>query len=275
MLTPAHRQSLQSQGAPFGSDNYYSTLFLNDKDKYRNQCFLAFFDATYKIPFISNEESIAQQKLQWWHEEIERGSTGNAQHPLCQAMQHLELFNPITTQSLHQCIEATQHRIHYCRFSRFDDVIADSLQSFALCEKLIHINSHNNEPIHHLSLTLSLADKIIHLRQHIQKSFVFFAEQDLEKQGIKHHDFFKLQTSPGIQRLLCDYHQRAQQSFLLADKAMTKQDKKALQSTWLRAKLALFHLQLIAKDNYKVFEYNTQASPLWKCIKSWWWHKKT
>jgi 15-cis-phytoene synthase len=85
----------QNKAARQGTSLYYSLLFLPEKQQQATTALYAYQKEIGDIVAECTEISVAQTKLQWWHEEIGRLFAGRPRHPVTQA-----LAAPIKTYNL-------------------------------------------------------------------------------------------------------------------------------------------------------------------------------
>ncbi|MFK7889839.1 MAG: squalene/phytoene synthase family protein [Granulosicoccus sp.] len=70
-----------------GSSLYYSMLWLDADSKVRLVNRLSLIDALATTLDDAHEPTVAQQKIHWWHEELDRMQAGKARHPATQLCQ--------------------------------------------------------------------------------------------------------------------------------------------------------------------------------------------
>ncbi len=70
-----------------GSSLHYSLLWIDAESRQRFVTRLTLIQAISSTLNDVTESSIAQKKIHWWHEELERMATGAARHPATQACQ--------------------------------------------------------------------------------------------------------------------------------------------------------------------------------------------
>lgn len=81
------------QTCPTGSTLYYSLLYQPNEKREAMILIEAFYEAIVSIIKIS-ELSVAQAKLQWWHEEINRMFLQQAEHPISKSLQpYMKMFS--------------------------------------------------------------------------------------------------------------------------------------------------------------------------------------
>ncbi|MAZ77354.1 MAG: hypothetical protein CMF39_01580 [Legionellaceae bacterium] len=94
---------------PTGSTLYYSLLYQSSEKREAMILIEAFYQAIISIIKIS-ELSVAQAKLQWWREEINRMFVQQGEHPISKSLQtHLKTFNL----SKNYFLEITNGVLHY------------------------------------------------------------------------------------------------------------------------------------------------------------------
>ncbi len=72
-----------------GSSLYYSALYADEDTRHRSLRTLNLISIIANSLIDVQDPAVAQQKIHWWHEELERLSTGNATHPALIACQSI------------------------------------------------------------------------------------------------------------------------------------------------------------------------------------------
>lgn len=87
------KQHYLQQTCPTGSTLYYTLLYQSGSQREAMILIEAFYQAILNIIHKVSEPSIAQAKLQWWREEINRMHQEKANHPITKTLQtHTKRF---------------------------------------------------------------------------------------------------------------------------------------------------------------------------------------
>lgn len=243
---------------PPGSDLYYCLRKIKPPQKNAVVLIEALFQAIFTIPFKVKEDAVALAKLQWWQQEIERAYQGKANHPLTQNLTRLN----IPQKQLISLVENTTQLLQYARFEKFEDLTVFIMQTYGLKELMIASCFDDKalkyqEDIFQIALGFALVDQLQNIRLHLQKSFIFFAENEMAKYEVTANDLLNLKTTPAILRLFQAQADKAANAF---DKKLPKQQR----LTQSRIKLASKWLKAVKEENFAVLEKNIAINPLYK-----------
>lgn len=184
-----------------GSSLYYSLLYCTDAQRDRVLKTLALIRSMTSALHEVTEPSVAEKKIHWWHEEIERLVKRNARHPDCVATQEW-LPSRTTAQA---CIDV----LSVAASERFNPATDDTewleriQQDYHARIVLVHhalqydAEDRTNVPINYASMAQGLGqlDRLLSLPTLLNKGFAIFSDERFSQSNVKPDDLLKLSSS--------------------------------------------------------------------------------
>ncbi len=252
--------------APAGSDNYYALRKIEQRSAI--VIILLLFETIMQIPFTLSDDQLVHIKLRWWKEEIIKTQQGKASHPVC-----IELFSVMKEYQLNynallDIINTMESIIKNCQFPTEQSLRDFYTHTYGIRERIISkILSENatqfSDVIHHGAYSLALIDNLKHIRQRALKTYVFFSDEEMQEFGINKNVILTLKTSDELKKLLMRQIEKAEKHF---QHLSQNHPQPFLCPLMIRAKLGLKWGELIRDENFPVFTYQLELTPLRK----WW-----
>ena len=112
----------QQKASQSGSSFYYSFLFLPPLRRRAITAFYAFCREVDDVVDECSDINIARTKLAWWRTEVAALYTGNAKHPVTQALAALLPDFGIAQERLQEIIDGMEMDLTQHRYRDFDDL---------------------------------------------------------------------------------------------------------------------------------------------------------
>lgn len=194
-------QSSSSVAVTEGSSLYYSLLYCSDAQRSRALQALTLIQSMTSALHDVSEPSIAEKKIHWWHEEIERLVKRNARHPDCVATQQW-LPNRVTAQA---CIDV----LSVAASERFNPATTDAewlervQQDYHARIVLTHhalqydAEDRSNVPINYVSMAQGLGqmDRLLSLPTLLHKGYAVFSDERFTQCNVTPEDLLKITGS--------------------------------------------------------------------------------
>lgn len=113
----------REKSAPPGSNLYYATLFYTAGPKRHLHALFAFRQELAETLAQCHDPGVAQIKLHWWSEEINRLFTGQARHPVTREMQALLFPSSIGKHDLLHQVETMSALVNPAQPDSLEDMI--------------------------------------------------------------------------------------------------------------------------------------------------------
>lgn len=256
---------------PAGSDDHYRLLGLHFKEKQALQSLLCFFNNIDKVLLTTNDDTICQQKLGWWQQEIARTYQENASHPITKALAPIIKQHNLAMNSFNEYIQSMQSLITNCRFDTFQDYLVFTMHCAGLREYLIAQiltpnASKNQQKIFQLALCIDLIDQLKQLRNKLNKGYIFFDNATLKAFDITHRDLLTLKTPADFSKLVNDHCQKARAAFEGTFDKLGQQEKKQLRPIIVRCILGLKWCDSIKEEDYQILQKHIRLTPIRKWL---------
>ncbi|MCG8434287.1 MAG: squalene/phytoene synthase family protein, partial [Gammaproteobacteria bacterium] len=105
------------------SDWHYSLLFAESEQRPRITVLLALLYELQDLAATTTDQPIAEVRLNWWRQEIDKAFTTSSQHPVADALAHIKCSSGIRKEFLHAMIDAAEIEVKQPVFSAFDDLL--------------------------------------------------------------------------------------------------------------------------------------------------------
>ncbi len=221
-----------------------------------------------------HEPSMAEIKLHWWQEEIERLFQQHAQHPLAQTLQTAAQQWPLNKVALLAIIEAALLSLKTQRFETQSELaqhyqhtggIIHSLMATVLNDGII--DQHTEKYAHTLGIALETIRHIIDTPFHLARQHLYFPAESLEQQNVDLPALFnKPQGNTQLTALLKEQANWARQQYQQALEQLPSNQLATQRPIRLYAALCFTQLDKIEQDDFAVCEHRIELSPL----KKWW-----
>ena len=197
----AMNQSASGLAITEGSSLYYSLLYCTDAQRTRVMQTLTLIQTMTSALHEVTEPTVAEKKIHWWHEEIERLVKGDARHPDCLATQQW-LPHRSTAQA---CIDV----LSVAASERFNPAANDTewleriQQDYHARIVLIHhalqydAEDRSNVPIQYTSMAQGLGqvDRLLLLPTLLNKGYAIFSDERFAQSSITPEDLLTLSSS--------------------------------------------------------------------------------
>lgn len=205
--------------------------------------------------------SVAEKKLVWWHDEIERFFKGQANHPILKSLVGFQ--EQLALQPLQALVEANAVTLKTHVF----EARAELLKHYqhlggircALLAGLLEKNLSGQElrGYHELGIVAEVLRHLLQFRHFLQRQHLYFAIEDFQKLKIDPQPVLKLQQLDTLTPLFDEYWHFAKERFA----ALNLNSKNPLR---LEVLLQLKQANLYQRGGWHVFTHQLELSPLRK-----------
>ncbi len=170
-----------------GSSLYYSLLWISEDQRLRFVNRLALVNALAETLESVQEPNVAEQKIHWWHEELERLNKAKARHPATQCCQTELQNNQSAIETCMQLLSAVaSERFTPCKTDEeVDDLIIRGFQarlallSHSLSQKQSDLISDNQPQL--AALGFGLHERLRRLSRSIHRGQPVFSTQTFQR----------------------------------------------------------------------------------------------
>ena len=277
-MHPAARVSpdeyCEQRAAASGSSFYYAFLFLPPE---RRRAITALYAYCREVDDVVDEISdpgVAQAKLAWWSQEVERLFTGSAQHPVAKALApHLGSFG-ITRTRLLQILEGMQMDLQQTRYLDYP-----SLQRY--CHLVAGVVGEMSAGIfgatvdttlayaRSLGQSLQMVNILRDVGEDARRGRIYLPIDDLQRFDVKAADLLNARYVDGFPALMRFEAQRARALYRDALKLLPDVDRRAQRPGLIMGAIYLSLLDELEHTGFRVLHQRIALTPLRKLWIAW------
>ncbi|MCX8005544.1 MAG: presqualene diphosphate synthase HpnD [Burkholderiaceae bacterium] len=264
----------QQRAAASGSSFYYAFLFLPPPRRRAITALYAFCREVDDAVDAVSEPSVAQAKLAWWREEVERLYAGTPQHPVTRALApHLAPFS-ITRERLLQILEGMMMDLRQTRYldyaglQRYCHLVAGVVGELA-AGIFGDPSPATLEYARRLGQALQLVNILRDVGEDARRGRVYLPLQDLQRFGVSVADVLAARYVPGFAPLMAFEAQRARGLFREALAALPPAERPAQRPGLIKGALYFALLEELEREHFRVLHQRIALTPLRKLWIAW------
>lgn len=264
----------QGKVAPEGSSLYYSLMSLPLLQRHAIAALQAFRQEIVEVVDKCREAGVARAKLTWWREELNRLFAGWPEHPVSRALAvHLDQLSP-HRDYLWDLINGAEMDLDYDAYPSFRELSLycqrlGSSMGILATEILAYEAPRTVQFAHELGIALQLVDLLCRVRIDAQKGRFHIPEDEMQRFKVDHADLLRLHTSERVRELLKFQAERARTHYHSALGQLPEQDRYCQRSQLILGELAMYLLDEIEIDGFRILEHRIALTPLCKFWLAW------
>jgi 15-cis-phytoene synthase len=271
-MTP--QQYCQEKTASSGSSFYYSFLFLTPEIRRAITALYAFCREVDDIVDECHEIAVAQQKLDWWRNEINKTFTGRPHHPV--AIELALLIEPyqLPMEHLLEIIDGMQMDLEKSRYRNMQELEkycyhAASAVGLVAARLFGYENEATRDYAHDLGMAFQLTNIIRDVREDAARGRVYLPQDLLQQYQVSEYDLTKDKPTNGLRSVLLELATRAENYYESAMKALPESDRWNQRSGLIMS--AIYHALLvrIRENDFDVMKSRTSLPKLSKLWIAW------
>jgi phytoene synthase len=264
----------QEKAAQSGSSFYYGFLFLTPVQRQAIMAVYAFCREVDDIVDECTEKDIANQKLNWWNDEIERIFLEKAEHPIGIALQKARKQFLLKKEFFQEILCGMQMDLKYQGYQKFED-----LERYCYCVAsavgLLSVeifgfqDQKTLDYAKNLGIALQLINIIRDVGEDATRGRIYIPELELEKFSVNSQDILNKKYSDNFYQLMQFQATRAKEYYQKALGFLSAQDTLKQRAGLIMAEIYTTLLKEIEKSNYQVLHQKISLTPLRKLWISW------
>lgn len=271
-MTP--QQYVQEKAAASGSSFYYAFLFLPPPRRAAITAFYAFCREVDDVVDDVQDPSVAAHKLGWWQQEVARSFSGQAQHPVMQALMPLCAEFQITQDHLQQVIQGCQMDLSQTRYLDFAGLKNYChLVAGVVGEVAAHIfgqtDPQTTRYAHTLGLAFQLTNIIRDVGEDAMRGRIYLPVDELQRFDVKAQDLLQRRDSPAFQALMRFQAERAHALYDEALALLPIADRRAQKPGLMMASIYRTLLREIEAAQFPVLTQRVALTPMRKLWLAW------
>ena len=271
-MTPV--EYCQQKAACSGSSFYYSFLFLPPEKRRAITALYAFCREVDDVVDECQDRQLAANKLAWWRHELARVYTGNAQHPVTQALQSATADFSLPEEQLQEIIDGMEMDLQQTRYLDFK---ALSLYCYRVAgvvgllaaEIFGYQDRRTQKYAHDLGIAFQLTNIIRDVGEDARRGRIYLPMDDLRAFGVTAADLLDARHSEDCQRLIEFQIARAEGYYEQALGELPSEDRRSQRPGLVMAAIYRTLLDEIKRDGCRVLTQRTSLTPLRKLWIAW------
>ncbi|MBI5936797.1 MAG: presqualene diphosphate synthase HpnD [Betaproteobacteria bacterium] len=264
----------EEKAAASGSSFYYSFRFLPLARRQAITAFYAFCREVDDVADECQEPAVAQAKLNWWRDEIDRLYAGQPGHPVTQALQAGVAAYGLPKEAFLEVLDgmemdASQHRYPdfrtlrlYCH--RVAGVVGEVAASiFGYREHATHKYAGL------LGLAFQLTNIIRDVGEDARRGRIYLPQDELARFGVAEADILQGRETEAFRNLMEFQYRRADEFYRQALATLPATDRKAQRPGLIMAAIYRTLLDEIRRDGFPVLRCRVSLTPLRKLWLAW------
>ena len=264
----------QQKTASSGSSFYYSFMFLPPLQRRAITALYAFCREVDDVVDECKDEAIAQQKLDWWRQEISKLFADQPQHPVTQALLPLLKDFNLAEEYFLEIIDGMEMDLNYSSYQGFKDLSlycyrAASVVGILSAEIFGFNNRMTLRYAHDLGMAFQLTNILRDVREDAQRGRIYIPADELEKFNVRIEDLYQPVTSDNVRALLKFQADRARDFYKKAFENLPDEDRYAQRTGLIMSEIYYSLLDEIEDDGFRVLEHKIKLTPLRKLWLAW------
>jgi 15-cis-phytoene synthase len=267
-------QYCQDKAARSGSSFYYSFLFLPTEQRKAINALYAFCREVDDIVDEYTDLNIAQQKLGWWKDELDRIFTDTAEHPIGHALQVAKTRYALPKHLFEEILQGMNMDLTFQGYQTFDDlrVYCHCVASAPglLAAKIFGFQDHKTlEYAKNLGVAFQLVNIIRDVGEDFDRGRVYLPESELKEFSVSLTDLLEKNNSPEFKALMQYQAVRAKQYYTQAMNILPAVDRSNQRVGIIMAEIYFALLKEIERANWQVLHQKISLTPLRKLWIAW------
>ncbi len=259
----------QDRAAKSGSSFYYSFMFLPPEQRQAITALYAFCREVDDVVDECHDVSLAQIKLDWWRQEVERIFTGTPTHPVGFALQDVLTRFKLPQEQLLEIIDGMAMDLSQTRYLDFKGLQlycyrVASVVGLLSVEIFGYENRQTLKYAHDLGVALQLTNIIRDVGEDARRGRIYLPIEDLQRFGVLAKDILEARYSDAFRELMVFQGERAEQFYEQAFAQLPAGDRKAQRPGLVMAAIYRTLLREIAADGFQVLDRRISLTPVRK-----------
>lgn len=274
-------QYCQTRAAASGSSFYYSFVFLPTSTRRAITAFYALCRELDDVVDECHERSVAETKLNWWREEIERFAAGVPEHPATRALLDTPQGRNTSPSLLLEIVDGMAMDLDDRRYPDFKSL---NLYCYRVAGVVGEVaaalfedgRSEDDRAVrryaHELGLAFQLTNIIRDVGEDARRGRIYLPQDELARFGVSEADLLNSRDTPAFQALMQFQYERAVACYDSALGALPARARRAQRPGLAMAAIYRTLLDEIRRDHFPVLRARVSLTPLrklWLASKTW------
>jgi len=264
----------QQKAAQSGSSFYYSFMFLPPPRRRAITALYAFCREVDDVVDEVHDPGVAQTKLAWWRQEIDRTFNGAPQHPVAQALIPIVREFALPAELFQTVIDgmamdlAQQRYLDFAALELYCHRVA-GVVGLMSAEIFGYGNPATRGYARDLGIAFQLTNICRDVGEDARRGRIYLPQEDLSRFGVMPSSLLRGEYSEAFRSLMAFEVERAQSWYARAMEQLPAADRKAQRTGLVMAAIYRTLLDEIARDGYLVLDRRTSLTPVRKLWIAW------
>ncbi|HTQ02103.1 MAG TPA: presqualene diphosphate synthase HpnD [Casimicrobiaceae bacterium] len=264
----------QQKAAQSGSSFYYSFMFLPPLKRRAITALYAFCREVDDVVDEVHDPGVAQTKLAWWRQEIDRTFNGTPQHPVAQALVPVVREYALPAELFQTVIDgmamdlAQQRYLDFAALELYCHRVAGAVGLMS-AEIFGYGDPATRGYARDLGIAFQLTNICRDVGEDARRGRIYLPQEDLSRFGVTPSSLLRAEYSEAFRNLLAFEVERAQSWYARAMQQLPAVDRKAQRTGLVMAAIYRTLLDEIARDGYLVLDRRTSLTPVRKLWIAW------
>lgn len=265
---------VQDKAAKSGSSFYYAFLFLPPQRRAAITAFYAFCREVDDVVDEVSDPGVAQTKLAWWDQEVQRLFAGEPTHPVTKALApHVQPFR-IEASHLRGIIEGCRMDLSQTRYLDFPALqrychLVASLVGEVSANIFGRTQDQTLQFAHRLGLAFQLTNIIRDVGDDARRGRIYLPVDELQRFDVKAHEVLNRVYSERFTALMRFQSERAHALYEEAYALLPPADRRAQRPGLMMAEIYRTLLREIEHRDFQVLHQRIALTPLRKLWIAW------
>ncbi|MEF8729296.1 MAG: presqualene diphosphate synthase HpnD [Accumulibacter sp.] len=264
----------QQKAARSGSSFYYSFLFLPAAQRRAITALYAFCREVDDVVDECQDPQLAATKLAWWRQEVARLASGQAQHPVSQALQAASSEYGLPPEQLQEVIDGMEMDLQQSRYLDFRALSlychrVAGVVGLLAAEIFGYQDRRTRKYAHDLGLAFQLTNIIRDVGEDARRGRIYLPIDELQRFEVPAADILNARHSENFRRLMNFQVERAESYYAQAIAQLPAVDRRQQRPGLVMAAIYRTLLDEIRRDGCQVLQQRTSLTPLRKLWIAW------
>jgi len=274
-------QYCQDRAAASGSSFYYSFVFLPQETRRAITAFYALCRELDDVVDECHERLVAETKLNWWRDEIERFATGRPEHPVTLALHDTAPGRALSQNLLLEIVDGMAMDLDITRYPDFKSLHLYCYRVAGVVGEVaadIFGGPRGDEDravrryAHELGLAFQLTNIIRDVGEDARRGRIYLPQDELARFGVSEADILQARSTPAFSSLMQFQYERAMTHYTNALAALPASARRAQRPGLVMAAIYRTLLDEIRRAGFPVLQARVSLTPLrklWLASKTW------
>ncbi len=264
----------QDKAAASGSSFYYAFRFLPPEKRRAITAFYAFCREVDDIADECHEPALAQAKLGWWREELDRLYAGQPQHPVTRALREAVAAYDLPREQFEEILDGMAMDFAQTRYPDFKALrLYCHRVAGVVGEVSAQIFGYSDRATLKYAATLGLAFQLTNIIRDVgedaRRGRIYLPQDELARFGVAEADILQARETEAFRQLMEFQYRRAEELYRQALALLPRADRRAQRPGLVMAAVYRTLLDEIRRAGFPVLRCRVSLTPLRKLWIAW------